>query len=418
MYNHNLNREPAALCVEGKRDSNHRGVVLVNALIFVVIVSMLLAGIGTLALSHYARAKADLDFSNALNLAEAGANYEFNKISKASSSGDPQGSTEGVTYPLGGGTYSVYVTNRDGSAWTPGNLLYVVSKGSVNGVSRSVKISGKSYTDITSNNYAIYGVNSVSKSNGGIIDGDVGSNGSISMSGSNTITGAVYPNGPLASWSASGPSASNTVSYKPDIVAWPTVDTVANGLVSGGLAYISTHNDNSMGSIVSGGISSPLTLNISKSGSGSINFYGKAGGANYYLQSMSMSGSWVVNFDNTNGPINIWFGPSGSGGGVSMSGGKSFVSPVTNPDKVVKIYVATTGGFSLSGGSEVDCSIYAYNGSFGSVSVSGSGQFNGSIVARDVSMSGAQNVKATGTFDIPGTIYYGYDDNWSELNGL
>ena len=101
-----------------------------------------------------------------------------------------------------------------------------------------------------------------------------------------------------------------------------------------------------------------------------------------------------------------------------MSGGKSFVSPVSTPANAVRIYVATTGGFSLSGGSEVDCSIYAYNGSTSSISVSGNGQFNGSVIARDVSMSGTQSVKVAGTFGIPGAAYYGYDDNFSEQNGL
>ena len=401
-----------------KRPSNKRGAVLISALVFVVVISMLLAGIGTLSVSHYSRVKVDLDFSTVLNIAEAGANYEFNKISKSSSSGDPKGFTNGVTYPFGAGTYTVYVTNRDGTVWTPGNLLYVVSTGTLNGVTRTVKISGRPYSDNISNNYAVYGVSSVSNNGNNFVNGDLGSNGNISLIGNSTVTGSVFANGPSASWSASGPSTGNTVTYGSNPVIWPTVDSIANRLFTGGLNYLSSHNDNSLGNINRNGSVSPLVLNISTSGNGSVNFYGKPGGANYFLQSISMSGNWVVNFDNTNGPINLWFGPSGSAGGISMSGGKAFESPITNPANVVKIYVATTGGFNLNGGSEVDCSIYAYNDGAGSVSVSGNGQYNGSVVARDVSMSGSQSVTAAGTFGIPGPTYYGYDDNWSEQNGL
>ena len=408
----------SSTCKREKRSYSNRGAVLISALVFVTVISLLLAGIGTLSVSHYARVKVDADFSDALNVAEAGANYEFNKISKLSSSADPKGNTNGVTYPFGAGSYTVYVTNRDGSVWTPGNSLYLVSKGTVNGVSRSVKISGKQYSDIVSNVYAVYGINSVSNNGNFFINGDLGSNGTIHMSGNETVTGTVYPNGPSASWSATGPATNNKVIYGANPVVWPTVDSIANGLFTGGLNYIASHNDNSMGSIVSNGGSTPLTLNISTSGNGSVNFHGKPGGANYFLQSISMSGDWVVNFDNTNGPINLWFGPSGSAGGISMSGGKSFVSPVSTPAKAVRIYVATTGGFSLRGGSEVDCSIYAYNGSTSSVSVSGNGDFNGSVIAGDVSMSGTQSVTVAGTFGIPGPVYYGYDDNFSEQNGL
>ncbi len=397
-----------------------RGGVLISALVFTVVISMLLAGMGSLAVSHYALALSDSDYSNAFYLAEGGVNFEFRKISRLSSSADPIGSSNGVTYNLGHGTFTVYATNRDGTTWTPGNLLYIVSKGTVNGISRTIKVSGKPYANAVANNYAVYGINSFSKDGNSVITGDLGGNGSISMSGNNTVTGRIYANGPSASWSASGPSSSNAVVYGPTPIVWPTVETIANSSFSGGLNYLASHNDNSLASIVDHkGNATPITLNISTSGSGTINFYGKSGGANYYLSSISMSGNWVLNFDNTNGPINLWFGPSGSSGGISMSGGKSFDSPVSDPTKAVKIYVATTGGFNLSGGSEVDCSIYAYNNSnTGSVSVSGNGLFNGAIVAGDVSMSGTQTVNVAGTFNNIGNTYYGYDESFVEQNSL
>ena len=114
-----------------------------------------------MTVSYYARSKTEADYQAALPLAEAGVNYEFRKISSNIANADQKsgGNPNGVTYALGPGTLTVYCTNKDGSIpWSPPANLYVVSTGTINGVSRTVKIASKGYANPVIGNYALFGV--------------------------------------------------------------------------------------------------------------------------------------------------------------------------------------------------------------------------------------------------------------------
>src|SRR5207247_4696641 len=128
----------------------------------------------------------------------------------------------GSTTTLGGGTFKVYCTNHDGSTpWVPPQDLFVLSSGTVGGVTRTVKVQAKGYGIPA--NYALFGINSASLIGNVTIDGDVGTNGSLSWDNSSTINGTVFADGPDAHTTGSGA----TIVTEPFAVAWPTVDAKA-----------------------------------------------------------------------------------------------------------------------------------------------------------------------------------------------
>src|SRR5579862_4596628 len=59
------------------RARRQRGGVFIAVLAFVLIISIVIAGMATLSTSHYARSYTESDYNAALSLAEAGLNYEL-----------------------------------------------------------------------------------------------------------------------------------------------------------------------------------------------------------------------------------------------------------------------------------------------------------------------------------------------------
>src|SRR5687768_12806553 len=93
-----------------------RGFALVSVLVFMLVIATLLSGMGMFAASHQSLAHVDSDYAAALSLAEAGANYEFRKLSLDQNNPDQY---PGATINWGGGTFTVWCANRDGSVpWT------------------------------------------------------------------------------------------------------------------------------------------------------------------------------------------------------------------------------------------------------------------------------------------------------------
>ena len=291
--------------------------------------------------------------------------------------------------------------------------MYVTSVGSINGVSRTLQISGKGYAAPVMGDYALYGVSSGSISgSAATVMGDIGPNGSIGFSGSPTVAGSINFNG-------SSPSifSGYTVHQYPNPIIWPTVDSIASAAFSGGLPYIATHSDNAMASPAIVGNS--VTLH----GNGSLTFFGKAGGANYYLTSLTCNGNAGVVFDNTNGPINIWVGPSGGAGVFNIGGGAAAIKQTSDISKPVQIYVATAGGAAMHGNSELDCGIYSYNGATsGPVTLSGTPDIYGSIITGQFGLNGNPTVHYQPGYFVglptAGAGYYGFDDQWLEINGM
>jgi hypothetical protein len=401
------------------RVKRQRGGVLISVLCFVVVTGFILAGIGQLVVSHYMKAGVESDYVGALYYAEAGINYELNKISNDDSTADQAGvsSPPGVSYTLGSGSYRVYCTNRDGTTpWTAGTKLYIISKGTVNGVSRTVKIAVKTYPWV--GKYAVYTVDKTSFWNGSAIDiyGDVGTNNVLDFSGFPQVHGDIYFNGPSAGWYGGVSPGSYTVHATTKQIKWYSVDQIAlqkypaATYAPGGLSYIATHNKNAQASpaIVGNAILGETTL------------YGPG---DYYVTNIQLNGQRQINFDNTNGAVNLWIGPSGGTNGMTFRGGTAAIALSADPTKLCSIYVATKGVFDMGGNSEMDALLYDYNkdaggNEWGYISNSGTPSVVGQLIANEVDLSGNCDVTYVATGTQPATVgYYGFDNYWAELNG-
>lgn len=395
----------------GKKTTRQRGGAIIGVLFVILITSILLLGTGMYAVSHQNRTYTDLRYAKAIDLAEAGVNYELRRISTNVDYADQY---PGTTLSYGGGTFKVYCANRDGSTpWVAPNPLYIYSTGTYDGVSRTVRASVKGYT--TPGKYAIYTMESISVWNGSAIsiDGDVGSNGILDFSGHPSISGSVYFYGPSAGWYNGIDPGGYSVYTEPVALKWETVEEVANRMFpSGGLIWLASHNDNlsAVPPITTGKITNSVTL------------VGKPGGADYYVTEIYLTGSRTITFDNTLGPVRIWVGPKDGSGRCRFRGGTAAVNVSDNQDKMNYIYVATRDGIDIAGNERLDAVLYCYNKRsdgtpFGHVINSGNPTINGQILAYDADINGNLTVNY-----VPNPIkplnynYYGFENSWVEVN--
>ncbi len=116
-----------------------RGMALLLALAATAIISALLSGMLLLSVSHLALSHTNSAYANALNLAEAGINWELWKISHDPGSADQSPVT--FECPQGSGRFlTVHVeAYPSGGTWIPPSDLWVIGVGTVDGVSRTVR---------------------------------------------------------------------------------------------------------------------------------------------------------------------------------------------------------------------------------------------------------------------------------------
>jgi len=398
-----------------------RGAALITVLVFVLISSIILAGIGALVVSDLQTAIEGQEYDNAIYTAEAGINYELNKISVNSANADQKNATgaPGTSYSSAAGAFSVYVTQRNSNGtettpWASGNNLYIYATGTINGISRQVKVAAAPFGSSSTPSYAVFGASQgLINGSPATINGSVGTNGFFTFNGSPTVTGSVIFNGSGSNWQ-SPPNGTYTVVHNSTAVSWPTVETVAvNTFGSTGLSYVASHNDNSLASPAIA--STTLLIN-----SGTQTFVGKAGGANYYLTSLTCNGSSLIYFNNTNGPITIWVGPSGTSSTFDFNGGSSAIKMSTSTTSPVKIYIATTNDVIQNGNTEIDAGIYNLNNSgSGRVILNGNPTVNGSIISNMFTFNGTPTINYTsGYFSLGGASYYGVATTWNEVGGF
>ena len=333
----------------------------------------MIAGMGSLLTSYYSRSVGETNYSNAINLADAGLNYELRRITANVASADLPGSAtpHGNTVSFGNGSFRVYCTMADGvTSWDEQAVPFcILSTGISGSVSRQVKISATGSG--LGGTYAVFGVQQgIMDAAPTIVQGDVGTNGFFTFNNNPTISGNVIFNGATSNWQ-SPPHATYTVQHKSTAVSWPTVESIATsafGLL--GLTTVSLVNDNLRA--VPPIVSPNLLVN-----SGTETFVGKAGGANYYLTSLTCNGGTSIAFNNTAGPITIWVGPSGSSSTFNFNGGTASVKMAADSTKPVKIYIATTNDVIQNGNTELDAGIYNVNSS-------GSGPRNNQWFSLDV----------------------------------
>lgn len=394
------------------RPRRQRGVVIIGVLFFSLIASILLMGVGTYVVAHSSRARADASYAASIDMAEAAINYEFRKLSADVTQADKVAYTSTTPFGVSGTSFTVQCVNRGTStAWSgPGTYLDVLATGTVNGISRSIRVASKSYG--TSANYALFGINQgLINGTATTVNGDVGTNGFFNFNGHPTINGQVVFNGAGSDWQ-SPPNGTYSVVHNTSPVSWPTVDTIATQANGSGLSWYATHNDNNLSV-------PPISTTVLLNGNSSLTLKGKAGGANYYLTNLTCNGNSKVNFDNTAGPITIWVGPAGTAGTFVFSGGTAAVKMSADPTKAVKMYVGTTNDVILNGNVELDAGIYNYNGaSSGRVIFNGTPDVYGSVIANKFTLNGNPKLFYTGGY-FQGTSggYYGYDNSWAEVNG-
>jgi len=223
---------------------------MIAVLAFTALAGFLIAGVGVYSVGSMNRLTVEADYASAVSVADAGINAIVRKIS--SDPTDPnlvnqadnplQGSVPGI------GTFSAWVVDEaTGGNWTAPNDMFIVSVGTVNGITRKVRVRGarKSVFD----EYAIFmdegGTLGGSGQSGGStqIIGNVGANGNITFNGtlgSDAINGELT----LHNGSTTNDDSGNIVN-DPDRVNLPTVAETALLLFpQGGLTWLRTNNAN------------------------------------------------------------------------------------------------------------------------------------------------------------------------------
>ncbi|RYG36286.1 hypothetical protein EON81_10255 [bacterium] len=235
---------------------------------------ILLTGITLLASSYSARQRREADYAMALQLAEAGINYELRWMSGRLTETYPahrlvehptgfvpsgQNSIPGVE-----GKFNVYVCNTDGNPnWTLPNDMMIVSTGTVGKMSRTVSVIAKSSggtggQSIFSPQYAVFAYKRLLfRNSSSAIIGNMGVNGPALTSGyscdveSNGVGNASASGKPLTLAGGANlvpgnkinPNYTNnpgSINVLAQNVTWPTVDAVVTGTFPAGWSTLSS----------------------------------------------------------------------------------------------------------------------------------------------------------------------------------
>ncbi len=423
------------------RSKRRRGAAMIIALALTLCLTMLVVATQLEVVTEFKTSRTERDFERALQMAEAGANAYQHRLTFGTASGQPGAALLPPLYEWPGGvaptiqqfrqgvlngTYTLvrYPAGSQqgyfvGTIGAPSDTANIVSYGWSNGVVRRVsciaqtEAAPQDIEDDTevhpSGEYNLFAVTRLDVEMNTTLAGALGSNGTVTMGGNCTVTGGVHLFGPDASFTGDQ-HTDPEVTTSPDPVIWPTVAQIADRLFpQGGLSWLATHNDNAMATV--NGVSLSGTT-ISAKNNVTVVFTGKAGGANYYLTDAEFKNGGTIRFNNTNGPIRVWIGPNGGSGAWYSKNNANFSVTSTDPAKAVRMYLATTGGFT--GKNNVDCNfgIYAYNADaygnkWGHLEVKNNMNMQGTFVANQITAKNNTAVTAGGPFWQPlGAAYY------------
>jgi len=434
----------------------NQGIAIVTALAVSVIVAIVLGGVGTLAVSHFTTAQKDTDYAAAMAVAEAGANYELWYISNNHLTNAPAHQSSAPytgTIPNMPGSFTVYVTNSDGSSpWAPPSAMLLISTGTVQGVSRKIQLTGtrKSIFD----EWAIYSLqNTTFNGSGSVVNGSLGTNGSVtsSSSGSAAVNGnLIYGHSP-----AVGDLTGSNVSYGPS-VEWPTIDQIITsnppvGFGSSGWGYLTSNSPvNRANPLIrtfaaSGAAWTPAGTEVvgnpwTGNGVNALKIRPSdfnqcrtdpADGmktiilvpGDYYFTDIDTGGGTgnKIVIDNaglttgTPGTVRIWMNSSTNNDTINVN--VSYTS--TDPSKF-RLYYNKCANISIGGNSVYYGGFYAVRtGCTGSIEVTGGSTINGSLIANYFTISGGStiNFPSEGSNDNSGDfgIWYGFKDTWKEV---
>jgi Tfp pilus assembly protein PilX len=450
-----------------KRKLLVRGGVLVTALIFALVISLFAVGVALVSSSHLDRATVESDYATAIQLADAGVNFELRWLSNDTSTASarahqslPQAGqlsayTGTVPNIPGGGSFTVSVSNTDGSGpWSPPNHVLIRSTGTINGISRTVEVTGRSRGLF--GEYAIFSIDEAKMGGSkAFVIGNMGTNGPVSFSGGNpegNIQGELTFNGYPANGNLSGEMRGSNVWWYPNPVQWPTVSEIAESLFVGGLTYLKNNNDNDrvksfLASDTESLLSNAITMSI---GTGSLekrqfnsfapsrNLQDRPGGNRYQNGSEGLYGNKVIIFppgdyyfsgvkmsngtgeailiDNASGMVRIWI----NGGNAK----DSLDLPVlfTSSDKnKFRLYYNNCSEISIGGNSKFYGSIYSHvDGCQSSVKLHGNSQILGSVIFEDIWLTGNSDIifpnDGGGEADSDYALWYGFMNTWREVN--
>ncbi|MBZ0213840.1 MAG: hypothetical protein K8H99_08585, partial [Nitrospirae bacterium] len=226
------------------RSHHTSGSTLLQSLVFSVVSGTLLAGAGSLVVSHRIRAEAERGFSKAVYVAESGLQAEIESINDGPPTAESAhqaflGQSLDVSSEDERYVVSVKDAEEVDKAWAPPNDVLVESLGVAHGVSRMIqaRVKGRSvFAD-----YALFGIDSLTfNGSGSGTNGDIGTNGTISASssGSSVTTGKIVFHG-------SNPTVNGANVYRePDPYWWPSVETIAASQFASGLNTLKQSNSN------------------------------------------------------------------------------------------------------------------------------------------------------------------------------
>jgi hypothetical protein len=401
-----------------------RGGILLTMLVFAVVIATMLGGLGTLVISYYSRAKTESTYANALNMADAGVNYEFRKITQSVSTADLPGSTSppGTTVSFGSGTFTVYCTMIDGStAWDKASSpFYIFSTGTVGKASRTVQAKATGINSVVPN-FGAFATTTlqIDSPSCKISNGDIGCNGTATIN-----AGCQVPNGKcyVCGSSASESGFSGTCVNLGGACSYPTCSSYATtcfpnsgSTAPGGYSYLSSHNDNNTKCSPSLG-----SYNAQITGSCTL-----TGPCNICVSSVYLTGNQKITCNNNNGPCNIWIK---SGSGSCHFDTNACVTCTSSAAANACTFVCANSGSWYNGTTTCDihdncslqCNFYCCNGGSGDCEVYDTPTINGCTIGDTCHHHGATNTTTVASQVTPTIPYtgYGFGKVWTELNGM
>lgn len=463
-------------CKLQPRWKRQSGGVLITALVFAAIVTLFVGGVTAVSVSHLSRNSVEADYATAIQLADAGVNFELRWLyENNATAGDSahqikpgtgqHGVYTGTVDGMPGGSFTVGVIDQNGGSWRPPEELIIRSTGTINGISRTIEITGQRrglFAD-----YAIFFIEEGKLAGtSSTVIGSVGTNGPVFLSGgfveANIQGNLTYHSFPSVSPLTSPPPANigyNPGAYtywNPDPVPWPTVEQIAAELFPGGLSYLRSNNSNHLvrkfstsdpNYTIENSVVAPMPVGLLSNAE--MNTYVEDGNPNdvppdgryhdglngLYRRKVAIlpPGDYLFNrinltnpnnygllIDNAAGMVRIWIdGDANSGDSLDA------IVAFTSPDKnKFRLYYNKCNALSLGGNVRLNGSVYAYNTACGTklpeVKLHGGSRLNGSLITKYGSIDGGSVVNfpnnGGGIADDDFALWYGFRNTYREIN--
>jgi len=409
-----------------------------GALALTAVTALLVSGIATLVASHVVRLQRESDYALALHLADAGLNAELNQMngiaSRAHTAGSPlTGSITGVE-----GTYTAWVEDSAGGTWSGGEEMWVVGRGTIGGISRTVRARGERKTVFA--DFTVFGLDLVTfGGSGSYVNDTLGTNNRLDLGsrGSAAVTGSILLAGNGAT-NALNPSGSNIFRYGSPI-GWPSVDEIATQTHGSWANIRNIHTNNRMREFVQvnglwttrqitwpGGVVPTYLesneLNINRGPDNTKTLILPPG--EYYFSKMRLHGNLKLIIDTVGnysgsgvpGEVHIWMGDSTENDVLSID---VFVNQTSNDPRPFRLYYNKCTEFRIDGTSEFYGAFYAVRqGCSSAFRITGNSGIYGAVIGSTVEISGNSFVRFP-TYaqmdDATDFVWYGIKDSWEEI---